>query len=298
MADREPLTVDPDDLIVDISEQIKDVHYRAAVAVDARNRPVGLLTRSDLVSPKPAARDPRRPRRGRAERARRRAGRDRRDPRPPPHRLDRDADPGHRDLRPGRLDRDADHRALRRQRDRADGLDGDPAALRDPLRHGPAQLADDDRPRPGRDRLPRGPDRRQRDRSSGARCSTRPPTSPRSRPREIVTRDAKEYTLASGETISIAQIETVGTRVLERRDELAEAIAEVRERNDYALAALMVTDILDQRTMLVTAGDDSVVEPRLRRGRRRRPVRAPRRDEPQEAGRADPARRLRSRSRG
>ncbi len=53
MADREPLTVDPDDLIVDISEQIKDVHYRAAVAVDSRNRPVGLLTRSDLVSPKP-----------------------------------------------------------------------------------------------------------------------------------------------------------------------------------------------------------------------------------------------------
>ena len=50
MADRSPLTVDPDDLIVDISEQIKDVHYRAAVAVDSRNRPVGLLTRSDLVA--------------------------------------------------------------------------------------------------------------------------------------------------------------------------------------------------------------------------------------------------------
>jgi manganese-dependent inorganic pyrophosphatase len=77
--------------------------------------------------------------------------------------------------------------------------------------------------------------------------------------REIVSRDAKEYTLPSGELISIAQIETVGTRVLERRAELAGAIAEVRDRNDYALAALMVTDILEQRTMLVTAGDDSVV---------------------------------------
>ena len=53
MADREPLTVDPDDLIVDISEQIKDVHYRAAVAVDSRSRPVGLITRRDLVAPKP-----------------------------------------------------------------------------------------------------------------------------------------------------------------------------------------------------------------------------------------------------
>ena len=39
LADREPLTVDPDDLIVDISEQIKDVHYRAAVAVDSAQPP-------------------------------------------------------------------------------------------------------------------------------------------------------------------------------------------------------------------------------------------------------------------
>ena len=39
MADREPLTVGLDDLITDISEQIKDVHYRAAVA--ARRRAAG-----------------------------------------------------------------------------------------------------------------------------------------------------------------------------------------------------------------------------------------------------------------
>jgi manganese-dependent inorganic pyrophosphatase len=76
---------------------------------------------------------------------------------------------------------------------------------------------------------------------------------------EIVTRDAKEYTLASGETISIAQIETVGSGVLERHDELAKAIAEVRDRNDYALAALMVTDILSKGTVLITSGDDSAV---------------------------------------
>ena len=46
---------------------------------------------------------------------------------------------------------------------------------------------------------------------------------------EIVTRDAKEYQLAGGETISIAQIETVGKGVLERPDELTEALEEVRE---------------------------------------------------------------------
>ena len=35
LADREPLTVGLDDLMTDIAEEIKDVHYRAAVAVDA-----------------------------------------------------------------------------------------------------------------------------------------------------------------------------------------------------------------------------------------------------------------------
>src|SRR4029077_997603 len=50
---REPLTVRPDDLLGDITEQIKDVDYRAAVALDTARRPVGLVTRSDLVNPEP-----------------------------------------------------------------------------------------------------------------------------------------------------------------------------------------------------------------------------------------------------
>src|SRR5204863_1743924 len=51
--DRDPLTVSPDDLVADIADEIKDIHYRAAVAVDGDRRPVGLVTRSDLVSPQP-----------------------------------------------------------------------------------------------------------------------------------------------------------------------------------------------------------------------------------------------------
>jgi len=35
----------------DISEQIKEIHYGAAIAIDGRRHPVGLVTRSDLVSP-------------------------------------------------------------------------------------------------------------------------------------------------------------------------------------------------------------------------------------------------------
>ena len=53
LMDSEPLTVRRDDLVADISEEVKDVHYRAAVAVDSSGRPVGLVTRSDLVSPEP-----------------------------------------------------------------------------------------------------------------------------------------------------------------------------------------------------------------------------------------------------
>ena len=53
LMDREPLTVRPDDLLGDITDEVKDVDYRAAVALDATRRPVGLVTRSDLVDPVP-----------------------------------------------------------------------------------------------------------------------------------------------------------------------------------------------------------------------------------------------------
>ena len=93
------------------------------------SRPVGLVTRSDLVAP---------PRRrvmlvDHAEQAQSvigiDAGRDRRDPRPPPHRLDRDAGAGDRDVRPGRLDRDARRRALPPERDGAEPPDRDDMLL-------------------------------------------------------------------------------------------------------------------------------------------------------------------------
>ena len=150
-----PLTVHPDDLLSDIADEVKEVHYRAAVAVDTRRHPIGLITRSDLVNPSAAPRAARRPRRAGAERARRRGGRDRRDPRPPPHRLDRDHDPGAGDVRPGRLDGDAGDRALPPERHGAEPLDRGAAARRDPLRHGHPQLPDHDRARPRRGRVPR-----------------------------------------------------------------------------------------------------------------------------------------------
>ena len=50
---RDPLTVDPDDLLSDIADRIKDVNYSAAIVVDGGGVPVGLVTRAELVRPAP-----------------------------------------------------------------------------------------------------------------------------------------------------------------------------------------------------------------------------------------------------
>ena len=76
----------------------------------------------------------------------------------------------------------------------------------------------------------------------------------------IVTRDAKEYEVGGGQTIAIAQVETVGQGLSDRRDELLAAIQEARERRGYQLFALMVTDILAKDTDLYVAGDVGPLE--------------------------------------
>ncbi len=254
MADREPLTVGLDDLISDVSEQVKDVHYRAAVAIDAERRPVGLLTRSDLVAP--------RPRRvllvDHAEQAQSVQG-----------------------IEGAEIVEILDHHHIGSIETRVPVVAtfdpvGSTATLVTErfIRHGIA-------PKPETAKmllsavlsdtvLLNSPTATERDGAvikhlesivgfdaiaygremfeansdvSGASAD------------DIVTRDAKEYQLPGGETISIAQIETVGKRVLDRRDELIAAIEVVRERNDYPLAALMVTDILERGTELLVCGD-------------------------------------------
>jgi len=49
----DPLTVHPEDLIADITQQVMEVHYRAAVAVDDGKVPLGIVTRTNLLNPKP-----------------------------------------------------------------------------------------------------------------------------------------------------------------------------------------------------------------------------------------------------
>jgi len=77
---------------------------------------------------------------------------------------------------------------------------------------------------------------------------------------EIIDVDQKEYGLGDAGTMSISQIETVGTGLLERKDELLDALEELRRSNSYLFAALMVTDIISQGTELLCAGECYPVE--------------------------------------
>src|SRR5215210_5616005 len=49
----DPLTVDLEALVTDITPQVMEVHYRAAVAVDDNKAPIGIVTRTDLINPVP-----------------------------------------------------------------------------------------------------------------------------------------------------------------------------------------------------------------------------------------------------
>jgi manganese-dependent inorganic pyrophosphatase len=77
---------------------------------------------------------------------------------------------------------------------------------------------------------------------------------------EIVAHDSKEYEVGAGKTISIAQLETVGDAVLERCDELIEALEGFREREGHVLSALMLTDILAKGTNLLVTGEKAAAE--------------------------------------
>jgi manganese-dependent inorganic pyrophosphatase len=76
---------------------------------------------------------------------------------------------------------------------------------------------------------------------------------------EIIGRDAKRYQVRGDQEICIAQIEVVGNGLLERKDELLEAMRRERESKELALYALMVTDVLEKGTVMLVAGDVTAV---------------------------------------
>jgi manganese-dependent inorganic pyrophosphatase len=259
LMDAEPLTVRPDDLVADISAQITSVDYRAAVAVDGAHRPVGVVTHAELVAPEP--------RRvllvDHAEQAQSVVGVE--------HAeiveiLDHHHVGSIETTVPvlATFDPVGSTATLVVERFRQNGMEPTSATATALLG---AVLSDTV--------ILNSPTTTERDHAAveylervlalDATAFGREMFESTSDVSEvdaeaIVTRDAKEYAVGDGQTLVIAQIETVGDTVLARRDELLDELAELREARGHALYALMVTDIMAKGTKMLVAGDHGTIE--------------------------------------
>ena len=69
-----------------------------------------------------------------------------------------------------------------------------------------------------------------------------------------------QHAVGDGQSLVIAQIETVGDAVLDRRDELLDELRTLREARGHLLYALMVTDIMAKGTKMLVAGEHAPLE--------------------------------------
>ena len=252
LMDDKPLTVHPDDLLTDVADEIKDVHYGAAVVTE-HDRPCGLVTRASLVRP--------RPRRvllvDHAEQAQSVPGIETAE-------IVEIVDHHHIGSIETRVpvratfDPVGSTATLVVERFRQNGMEPTResatvllgAVLSDTVILNSPTTTDRDRAvveyleqrleidakEFGRAMFEAGSD------VSEASAD------------DIVCRDAKEYEVANG-TIAIAQIETVSHELNEREEELKEAAERARARNNHELYAVMVTNIMEKGTRLIVAGD-------------------------------------------
>jgi manganese-dependent inorganic pyrophosphatase len=256
--EEDPLTVTPDDLLADVSEGIREIHYGAAVAIDSAGRPVGLITRADLVTP---------PRRrvllvDHAEQAQSAPGVEQAE-------IVEILDHHHVGSIETRVpvmatfDPVGSTATLVVERFRSNGMEpshstavallgavmSDTVILNSPTTterdHAVVEYLERvlalDAEEFGREMFEETAD--------VSEVSAE----------EIVTRDAKRYDLPNGLTISIAQIEVVGKGLLERKEELLEAMRRERDNRDLHLYALMITDVLSKGTDLLVSGDTVAV---------------------------------------
>ncbi len=254
LMEREPLTATTEFLVDEISEQIKESHYGAAVVIDPQRRPVGLVTRSDLVSP---------PRRrvllvDHAEQAQSVAGVEQAE-------IVEILDHHHIGSIETRIpvtatfDPVGSTATLVVERFRHSGMEPSPptammllgAVMSDTIILNSATTTDRDRQVV--DYLERvlALDAAEYGRQMFEATSDVSEVSAE----EIISRDAKQYHASSGHQICIAQIEVVGKALLDRSEELVAAMRKARESRDLTLYALMVTDVLTKGTDLLVAGD-------------------------------------------
>jgi manganese-dependent inorganic pyrophosphatase len=256
---RDPLTTDPDDLVSDITDRIKDVHYSAAVAVDDDGRPVGVVTRADLVNPEPRhvlLVD-------HAEQAQSVVG-----------------------VGQAHIVEILDHHHIGSIETKFPV-----AATFDPVGSTATLVVERFRAAGREPRRPTAmmllsailsdtvilssPTTTERDHQVVAYLEELLELDARAfgiemfeassdvgdvPAHDIVRRDAKDYEMPSGRSIRIAQIETVGHALAHRRDELLDVMEDVRREQQLALFALMVTDIVGKGTELLVSGDASPVE--------------------------------------
>ncbi len=256
--EQDPLTAAADFLVGDISEQIKEIHYGAAVVIDSGRKPIGLVTRSDLVAPE---------RRrvilvDHAEQAQSVAGVEQAE-------IVEILDHHHIGSIETRVpvlatfDPVGSTATLVVERFRQNGMEPTHevammllgAILSDTVILNSVTTTDRDHAAVaylervlavdatelGREMFEASSD------VSGVPAQ------------DIISRDAKEYELGSGQMIAIAQVEVVGRSLLERSAELLEALSTARENRRLHLFALMVTDVLAKSTDLLVAGDVNAV---------------------------------------
>jgi manganese-dependent inorganic pyrophosphatase len=76
---------------------------------------------------------------------------------------------------------------------------------------------------------------------------------------EILNHDAKRYQVRGEQEICIAQVEVVGNSLDARRPELLEALTRAQESKELALYALMITDVAAKGTEMLVSGDVQAV---------------------------------------
>jgi manganese-dependent inorganic pyrophosphatase len=258
LMEADPLTISTEYLVSDVSEQIKEIHYGAAVVVDAAQRPVGLITRSDLVAP-----------------ARRRvllvdhAEQGQSVPGVDQAEIVEILDHHHIGSIETRIpvtatfDPVGSTATLVVERFRQNGMEPSRptaltllgAILSDTVILNSATTTERDHAVIEYLERVLALDATEFGREMFEATADVSEVSAD----EIVARDAKQYSVRGGQVICIAQVEVVGKALLERKPELLEAMRRERERKGFQLYALMVTDVLTKGTDLLVAGDTSAV---------------------------------------
>jgi manganese-dependent inorganic pyrophosphatase len=258
LMEQDQIIATTDELIGEVSEQIKDSHHGAAIVVDDRQRPIGLLTRSDLVSPirrRVILVD-------HAEQAQAVLGIDQAE-------IVEILDHHHIGSIETRVpvtatfDPVGSTATLVLERFRRSGMEPSrptamlllSAVLSDTvILNSPTTT---DRDYAVVEYLERVLELDARD--YGRRMFEETSDVSKVSAEDLVKRDAKGYQSGNGTPFLIAQVEVVGKGLLDREPELLEAMRRERSKQGVELYALMVTDVLDKATDLLVDGDIGAV---------------------------------------